>query len=926
MTLYYLGKRKPATINVRVVPPTPTYDDLVASFGSSVVSYWRFAGTGIDEKGVANATFTGLPEVVPTIVQRDTIAEGAQNDGTCIAWSGSTDEYAEAAHNAAHATAAGTICCTFQCDTLAENANLVSKAAGTTIGAIGLSVLAAGAPRIFLRNASGVSITRVGQNGDVVLNRAYTMFAKWGSGGLELSIWDNLALIRRVPEPSVTDGLSGNASAIRFGVWHTDVERHDGPFGRVIWFNRRLTEAEEAILALPKTILHGQGIGEFITTPEANGWADTNTVAQNRASFQAAIDSASANALSSASGRGVVELIQGKSYTLGTTNGALSAASPCLIARNNIEIRTGGKPNRTSGFQASIAFESWAGKSGVHNQCLLLIQSVSNVVIGWVTFDGSKNTLTSPTSINYTQGQNGGLSNIIISTGASNLALRETLSRNALTDGVLFTDQLAGIGANTFLIEDCTFSRNRRAGITAVKMGLSGGAVDHCTFRRCTFADNGDFSGDVVGQKPGNGVTFSTGIVGSNFDGVALDGCAFLTNRGTPWDNGVNTGVVDPSGFGLQVDSAAPVRRLKLVTCTLTNNRTNIQFQARGDQTFNQLTITDLTSVTASVNARLTFLSNGTDVGVVTSTTITNANVPEILFATSLRNTGHSVTIWRGSFAPLVTTNAQTTITNNAGLPGSGDVVIFQSDETDTIHPIGQQHPGLFSIFGSALNAFRPTECELALAPDGARAYRLMVPNGNDGGVSFRWDTVAAWNGGAPVVNAAMEAEIYVPSISPGVYPGLDKRGYYGPRLNGWLAHDSLAGESSVGADTPRMNVLDRDFLANSFEAYVYFENKTTSFGTTFGGTATPAFRLRDHLNEWIVIRMECRGGHGNLNGTFRYLINGVERDTNSGMRYHFTAGLGWRGVGLSHFLHDLNTTGAPAYCYVRRLKMIRLS
>ena len=43
--------------------------------------------------------------------------------------------------------------------------------------------------------------------------------------------------------------------AIRFGAWHTDINIMDGPFGRVSWFNRALTDAELAVLAQPKTIV-----------------------------------------------------------------------------------------------------------------------------------------------------------------------------------------------------------------------------------------------------------------------------------------------------------------------------------------------------------------------------------------------------------------------------------------------------------------------------------------------------------------------------------------------------------------------------------------------------------------------------------------------------------------------------------------------
>jgi hypothetical protein len=84
-----------------------TYDDLVDTFDippdSSVVSYWKFENDGADEKGTQDAVITGSPELnVDTIVDHDTISEGAPVDGKCIAWSGTTGVHAQAGHNPAH--------------------------------------------------------------------------------------------------------------------------------------------------------------------------------------------------------------------------------------------------------------------------------------------------------------------------------------------------------------------------------------------------------------------------------------------------------------------------------------------------------------------------------------------------------------------------------------------------------------------------------------------------------------------------------------------------------------------------------------------------------------------------------------------------------------------------------------------------------
>jgi hypothetical protein len=104
----------------------------------------------------------------------------------------------------------------------------------------------------------------LGQAGDVQLNHAYTLIFKWGPGGLSMALWDAAeGLVRRVTDP-LEDGVTGT-SPIRFGAWHTDISHHDGPYGRVVWLNRRISDAEEAILPRPRTVVRETAppIGEF---------------------------------------------------------------------------------------------------------------------------------------------------------------------------------------------------------------------------------------------------------------------------------------------------------------------------------------------------------------------------------------------------------------------------------------------------------------------------------------------------------------------------------------------------------------------------------------------------------------------------------------------------------------------------------------
>src|SRR5690606_41988449 len=85
----------------------------------------------------------------------------------------------------------------------------------------------------------------------------------------------------------------------------------------------------------------GATVGEYITTPEAHGWSDQNTSTQNTSAFNAAIADASANAWRSSTGRGVVELVPSKTYTVRTSNGTDASPGSCLTVLDNVEIKIG---------------------------------------------------------------------------------------------------------------------------------------------------------------------------------------------------------------------------------------------------------------------------------------------------------------------------------------------------------------------------------------------------------------------------------------------------------------------------------------------------------------------------------------------------------------------------------------------------------
>ena len=233
-----------------------TYDEQVFSLGTAVTSYWKFQNSGTDgASGQHHATFTGTPELnVDTVVHQDTVAEGAPADGRCIAWPGTAGVYAQAAHNAAHKTAQGTIVVTFQRDTANQQSTLVAADANSVTvgvpGGLSVEVTATGQPRAFLRRQSdGLAVIMVGEAGDVQLNKAYTLIFKWGPseviwelGGLSLALWDDRGLLVRRLTNALADGVTGT-SPIRFGLWHDGVQSpHDGPYGRVLWLNSTAPE------------------------------------------------------------------------------------------------------------------------------------------------------------------------------------------------------------------------------------------------------------------------------------------------------------------------------------------------------------------------------------------------------------------------------------------------------------------------------------------------------------------------------------------------------------------------------------------------------------------------------------------------------------------------------------------------------------
>jgi hypothetical protein len=249
-----LTTRNPKSTLIRIMPPdtapSVTFDDLVAIFSDDLVHYWPFDGTAEDEQGLADATFTGAPELgVPTLVLGDTIVEGAPADGHVVAWSGELGEYAQAPHHAAQKTLSGTIIVYAQLDALNHPAQLIMADAASAAGGLGFGIGLGGVPTAYLRGPFGTPVTVAGIAGEVLLGRAYCFMFKWGGSGLALAIYDDAGdLVRRALDPTMSAGLTGT-SAVRFGASHAGADNYDGPYGRVIWLDRYISTVEEDLFA-----------------------------------------------------------------------------------------------------------------------------------------------------------------------------------------------------------------------------------------------------------------------------------------------------------------------------------------------------------------------------------------------------------------------------------------------------------------------------------------------------------------------------------------------------------------------------------------------------------------------------------------------------------------------------------------------------
>jgi hypothetical protein len=281
--------------------------------------------------------------------------------------------------------------------------------------------------------------------------------------------------------------------------------------------------------------------GEYVTTPEAHGWRDGNSVEQNSDALRRALAAASASAASSTTGRGVVELTRKKIYIVrpnGDANGA--AALPFNSTLQNVEVRTRGKPSIGSGNQATLRIESWAGKTGMYKRSVVSISSGRNLLLGWLRIDGNKFSIGGNVNlrrINYTAGgENGGLHCIRID-GCNNVTLRQVEAFNALTDALRIDKNGSGDLCRGLLIEDCNFHHSRRQALSLIAAGNPAGGYGQVIFRRTKFRWTGDDTG-LAGEAPGANIDFEPTNQNDGIDGITFEDCDSEDCQGSSYGHG----------------------------------------------------------------------------------------------------------------------------------------------------------------------------------------------------------------------------------------------------------------------------------------------------------------------------------------------------------------------------------------------------
>lgn len=268
--------RRKATKGYTPVPPPPpeAWLDRLAVHDANVVRHWPMddasPGPMVDLKGVGNLAIVGTGFVFegPSIVDLDAGGGALRIPGDEGAW-------LEVADHATLKTAAGTVIIFHQHDSLATKRTLAAKdsigaGSGGAAGALSIEVQTDGAGRFFISDGTPTYHVLLGQPGDVELRKAYCTVVRWGSPGMGYDLYDEDHQLVRSLSNAVTAAPT-QASLLRVGAWHTGVSRHDGPMGRIVWLNTRLSDAAVALLAIPLTHWGVTLVNDSVTVAPGSG-------------------------------------------------------------------------------------------------------------------------------------------------------------------------------------------------------------------------------------------------------------------------------------------------------------------------------------------------------------------------------------------------------------------------------------------------------------------------------------------------------------------------------------------------------------------------------------------------------------------------------------------------------------------------------
>lgn len=401
---------------------------------------------------------------------------------------------------------------------------------------------------------------------------------------------------------------------------------------------------------------------EYITTPEAHGWSAGNTIAENTSALLAALADASANASSSESGRGVVELRPSTHYELTAptqnplredTNGIVE-----IVNYPNAELRTQGQP--TDNTRAIISHEPVTNRTNVS---LFHSRSDSdtdlNFVLSHVRLDGRKDEWdwSGLTESDLREAGNNGSIALIFIQGSRGLTFRHIEGFDGMVDGFCLENVISSAYAfeddscRDILFEDCDFHHNRR-GCAIISAGVSGGGYDQVVFRRVKVRFSGDDS--RPGMPDGNlTATLDIEPIGTKtVEGVSWFDCESSDNRGARFTNWNGTELSRRNGRGFNFDFAGngAFEKIKLVNCLSANNYgRGYNFYMRKASTINNLYMYNCTSLQdarGSKEANNTWFGSEDTPSVLTNVVLSNNTLPAVALDKSLADAGHSVDIY----------------------------------------------------------------------------------------------------------------------------------------------------------------------------------------------------------------------------------------------------------------------------------------